>query len=114
MTEATRKALNQIDQMLHEAGWDEVPSAQESSAGTVDVARLRHAYETLLSHDHLDILQAMLGEHMTVEQFAEKLGTNEARRRLRGTLHRLRDFVDSCGGLESAPVSEETFGQISD
>jgi hypothetical protein len=80
----------------------------------VDLARVRHAYETLLSHDHFDILQALLGEPLTVEQFADKLARTEERRRLGETLRRLREFVDSCGGGAASSSSEETSATLSE
>lgn len=100
MTEATREALNRIDQILHEAGWDQVPQPKSSSPSPVDLARFRRAYENLLSHEQFDILQAILGEPLTVEQFAEKIGAAETRRRFREAVARLSDFGDSCGDIQ--------------
>jgi hypothetical protein len=100
MTEATRNALIHIDQILHEAGWDQPSSREELSPHLVDLARLRQAHETLVRQDHFDIPRAILGESVSVEQFAEKMATDEMGRRLRETLRRIRDFVDSCEGAE--------------
>ncbi|HTU90899.1 MAG TPA: hypothetical protein VMF69_12550 [Gemmataceae bacterium] len=100
MTNATREALIRIDQILHEAGWDRPSSAQQLSPPLVDLARLRQAHETLVRQDHFDIPRAILGEAVSVEQFAEKMATEEVGRRLRETLHHIRDFVDSCEGIE--------------
>lgn len=100
MTKATQEALIRIDQILREAGWDRPSSAQDSSPHPVDLARLRQAHETLVHQDHFDIPRALLGEPVSVEQFAEKVATEEEGRRLREALHRIRDFVDSCEGVE--------------
>ncbi|HWG45102.1 MAG TPA: hypothetical protein VN688_20195 [Gemmataceae bacterium] len=52
------------------------------------------------------IFRAILGESITVEQFAEKMATDEGGRRLRETLRRVRDFVGSCEGVEAQPASK--------
>lgn len=68
MTEATRQALQRIDAILHEAGWDQLPAAPASPLRPDDRARLRRACEILSSRDQRDIpeaiglLQAVLGE----------------------------------------------------
>ena len=108
MTETTRAALIRIDEILHEAGWDQPSSAQAPSPRLVDVERLRHVHEMLVRQDHFDIPRAILGESMTLEQFAEKMAADEGGRRLRETLRRVRDFVDSCEGVESQPASKIT------
>jgi hypothetical protein len=100
MTNATREALIRIDAILHEAGWDQPSSTQEPSPRLVDLARLRQAHEKLVCQDHFDIPRAILGESVSVDQFAEKMTTDEMDRRLRETLRRIRDFVDSCEGVE--------------
>jgi hypothetical protein len=100
MTKATREALIRIDQILHEAGWDEPSSKEEPSPRLVDLARLRQTHEKLVRQDHFDIPRAILGESVSVDQFAEKIATDEVGRRLRETLRRIRDFVDSCEGAE--------------
>ncbi len=107
MTEATREALIHIDEILHEASWDQPFSAQEPSPRLVDVERLRYVHEKLVRQDHFDIPRAILGESITVEQFAEKMATDEGGRRLRETLRRVRDFVDSCEGIEAQPASQK-------
>lgn len=107
MTEATREALLRIDQILHEAGWDQPSSAQEPSPRLVDMERLRHVHEMLVRQDHFDIPRAILGEPITVEQFAEKMAADEGGRRLRETLRRVRAFLDSCEGVESQPASKK-------
>jgi hypothetical protein len=96
MTTATQEALIRIDQILHEAGWDQPSSPQESSRPLIDLARLRQAHEILVRQDHFDIPRILLGESVSVEQFAEKMATDEVGRQLRETLRRIRDFVDSC------------------
>ncbi len=101
MTEATRNALVRIDQILHEAGWDQVPSPPTDADRSVDLSRLRKAHESLLHQDHVDFLSAILGEPTTVEQFAEKMTAGEGGKRLRDTLRRVRDFVDSCEDVAS-------------
>jgi hypothetical protein len=108
MTKATREALIRIDQILHEACWDQPSSAQEPSPRLVDLERLRRVHEMLVRQDHFDLPRAIFGESMTVEQFAEKMAADEGGRRLRETLRRVRDFVDSCEGAESQPVSKKS------
>ncbi|HTU92468.1 MAG TPA: hypothetical protein VMF69_20470 [Gemmataceae bacterium] len=108
MTEATREALLRIDQILHEAGWDQASSAPAASPGLVDVERLRRVHEMLVRQDHFDIPRALLGESITVEQLAEKIATEEVGRRLREALGRIRAFVDACEGVESELNSEKT------
>jgi hypothetical protein len=105
MTEATRSALLRIEEILHQAGWDQSSSAPEQSPHPVDLPRLRQVHESLVRHDHFDLPRAILGESMTLEQFAEKMATDEGGRRLRETLGRIRAFVDSCEGVESASDS---------
>jgi hypothetical protein len=99
MTEATREALLRIDQILHEAGWDQPSAAPGASPCLVDLERLRRVHEMLVRQDHFDIPRALLGESITVEQFAEKMATEEGGRQLRETLGRIRAFVDSCDGV---------------
>lgn len=110
MTDATREALFRIDEILHEAGWDQPSSAQGPSPRLVDVERLRHVHEILVHQDHFDIPRALLGEPITVEQFAEKIAAEEGGRRLREALGRVRVFVDSCRSVEPDPTSEKTAG----
>lgn len=114
MTETTRNALLRIDEILHRAGWDQPSSAPERSPRLVDLPRLRQVHETLVRQDHFDIPRAMLGESMTLEQFAEKMATEDVGQRLRETLGRIRAFVDSCEGVESASDSEKTYGTIAE
>lgn len=107
MTKATREALLRIDEILHEAGWDQPSSTEGPLPRLVDVERLRHVHEMLVHQDHFDIPRALLGESITVEQFAEKMATEEGGRRLREALGRIRAFVDSCASVEWEHNSEK-------
>ena len=100
MTDATRKALQQVDQILHEAHWDQPAALEGSPVPTVELARLRNAYSATLRHDDFDILMATLKNGLTVEQAGEKMGLSEseARKLLREAVHHLRDFVDVYEG----------------
>jgi len=97
MTDATREALVKISQALHEAGWDAQDTLHEPSITPENLTRIRHAYETLLRQDHIDILEATLGEKMTVDEAGEKLGldSEKASILLQEALQRLSDFVET-------------------
>ena len=114
MTETTRNALLRVEEILHREGWDQPSSARECSPRLMDLPRLRQVHETLVRQDHFDIPSAMLGEPMTLEQFAQKLATEDGGRRLRETLSRIRAFIDSCEGVEASSDSEKTAGMIAD
>ncbi len=115
MTIVTRQALERAAQILHEAGWDQPAPAEEGPITPAELDRLRHAYESLLRHDHLEILTATLEKGLSVEQAGEKMGLKpeEARRLFQEALQRLSEFVevygrDQCGSTNAAPSGKPT------
>jgi len=77
------------------------------------LARIRHAYETLLREDHSEILTAVLRTGLTVEQAGENRGLNaeDARRLFHEALSRLRDFAEQSEGDTSATARGVAVGK---
>jgi hypothetical protein len=109
MIDATREALTKVGQILHEAGWDQ-PLTQPIPPA--DLARIRHAYETLLRQDHSEILTAVLRNGLTVEKAGENVGlsADDATRLFNEALRRLSDFVDQYDGDPSRMIGEPAAG----
>ena len=102
----THAALERVDQILHEAGWDEPAAAEDRPLAPAELDRLRRAYGELLRHDHFQILTATLETGLTVEQAGEKLGLTgeEARRLFNEALRRLGEFVEVYGASTPVPL----------
>ncbi len=112
MTKATREALLQVDQILHEAGWDQ-PPPQPPALTEQNLEAMRLAYQTLLRSDYFEILQNTLGKGATIQEASRSLGiTEEAAEKLFvEAINRLSDFVevsDEQGLVAGSPTETAT------
>lgn len=105
MTKATREALEKISQTLHEAGWDAPIASGDQAVTAARLARIRHAYETLLRNDHFGILEATLAKGLDIEEAGARMGLSaeDASLLLAEALRRLSDFVETCDEQETTP-----------
>jgi hypothetical protein len=105
MTNATREALEKISQTLHEAGWDAPTASRNQVVTPARLARIRHAYETLLRNDHFGILEAMLVKGLNVDEAGARMGLSaeDASSLFAEALQRLTDFVETCDEQEASP-----------
>jgi len=95
MTEATRQALEQVSQILHEAGWDS-RGVEPRELTEQTIHTMRHAYTNLLRDDYLAIIQETLGKGQRVEDAGRAMGREpaEAKALLTEALTRLVDFAE--------------------
>ena len=112
MTNATRKALDQVDRILHEAGWDEpVGSPNGLPAGNI-AEKLREPYVSFLREDYFNILDKTLGKGMTIPEAGKTLGlsSEEAEKIFLEALRRLSDFVEVFEGLsfQNSPAEKSS------
>jgi hypothetical protein len=102
MTKATREALERVNQILHEAGWDQ-PVERPNGASDQDLVALRDAYGKCLRTDHFEILEKILDKGWTAEQAGGAMGLTpgEARNLFGDALRRLSDFVHTYEGRKA-------------
>jgi hypothetical protein len=90
MTTATREALEQVNRILHEAGWDD-PAPATGEVTEQELAALRAAYADI-REDHLTLLRRTLGGRENVEEVGRGMGLapEQPRSLFREALTRLR------------------------
>ena len=95
MTEATRNALERVNQILHEAGWD-APAPEHPELSEETIQAMRNAYTNLLRDDYLAIIKETLGKGQRVEDAGLVLGMgpDESKALLTEALTRLVDFAE--------------------
>jgi DNA-directed RNA polymerase specialized sigma24 family protein len=99
MTAATRKALEKVRDLLHEAGWDRAPRthpAQPAELSEQGITPIREAFSALLRDDDLVLLRTTLGGGQAVEDAGRALGltADQARSRFAEALRRLCAFAE--------------------
>ena len=104
MTEATRKALEKVSQILHEAGWD-LPKSDHREITEQEIQTMRTAYTSLLRDDYLAIIKETLGKGQRVEDAGQALGIgpDESKALLKEALTRLVDFAEVAEEQGIAP-----------
>lgn len=98
MTAATRRALEKVRDLLHEAGWDR-PRAKPERAAEVSepaITPIREAFGALVRDDDLALLRQTLGTGQPVEVAGRALGLTPDQSRLRfaEALRRLCAFAE--------------------
>ena len=97
MTAATRKALEQVSVLLHDAGWD-APRRPAAPAEVSEpaIVPIREAFGTLMRDDDWALLRQTLGGGRAVEDAGQALGLtpDQARTRFADALRRLCAFAE--------------------
>ncbi|AWM39652.1 hypothetical protein GobsT_19990 [Gemmata obscuriglobus] len=96
MTAATREALEHVNRILHDAGWD-APTAPAAEVSDSELIALRAAYAGI-RNDHLELLQRTLGGDERVEDVGRRMGLppEQARSLFREALDRLRALASAA------------------
>jgi hypothetical protein len=96
MTAATRKALEQVRDILHEAGWDAPHQPRPAEVSEQAIVPIREAFGTLVRDDDLALLRQTLGSGQAVEDAGRALGLtpDQARTRFAEALRRLCAFAE--------------------
>jgi len=95
MTKATREALEEVSEILHEAGWDAEPAPH----GTPEqrLAAIRSSFASLFDEKDIALLLPALSQGVPVAEVGQLLGLSpeESEQRFRDALGRLCEFTNT-------------------
>ena len=96
MTAATRRALENVRDILHEAGWDAPRRGPAAEVTEPAIVPIREAFGTLMRDDDLALLRQTLRDGQPVEDAGRALGLtpDQARTRFADALRRLCAFAE--------------------
>jgi hypothetical protein len=95
MTSATRKALERVSDLLHEAGWDADPTPAGTPEQRLDA--IRSSFSTLIGEQDIALLLPALGKGVPVAEAGKPLGLTpaESEAKFRDALGRLCAFAET-------------------